>query len=520
VVTLGTTTNVTTTGNGTRSLSVSGPLSALNTALASLVYAPTSGFNGSDVLKLTVLDTTDQAQGSPAQVALTVNPLPPTITAPTTASVNENASSFAFTGGNAISVADLSGTAEQLTLTVSHGTLSLGITTGLTVTSNASASVTLSGTLASLNNDLTSLTYTPTSGYAGGDTLALSDKDASDNLTGKANVAITVLAPLGVNAPATASVKENTSLVFSSVGGNPITITDPNAGTSVEQLTLTVTHGTPTLAATTGISFTSGANNSASMTVTGTLANLNAALNGLQFTPTIGYSGPASLAVTFKDLGNNQSASATVAITVVAPPVRVNLLTFLPIVVPGEPVPFIISARDTIPSAQFGPFKINISFGDGNAATFSAGILPILVNHIYRQVGSFTVTVTATDQFGNTSLPATVIIKVISLRIGFNPFSPNQTALIVGETPGNSYSFGAATNGGITVTINGVSQGVFNVSGPVIVLGQQGKRPISYGFSDRVLLVETPTVDSLESNLDSEALQWAGLSAATEILNE
>jgi PhoPQ-activated pathogenicity-related protein len=328
--------------------------------------------------------------------------------------------------------------------------------------------------------------------------------------------------PPSIIAPATASVAENTALVFSSGNGNAISITDASAGSSVEQLTLTVTNGTLRLAATTGLTITSGSNNSASMTVTGTLANLNAALNGLQFTPTTGYSGPASLAVTFKDLGNSQSASATVAITVVAPPVTVKLLTFLPIVVPGEPVPFIISARDTIPGAQFGPFKINISFGDGNAATFSAGILPILVNHIYRQDGTCTVTVTATDQFGNTSLPATVVIRVISLRIGFNPFNPNQTALIIGETPGNSYSFGAAANGGIAVTIDGVSQGVFNVSGPVIVLGQQGKQLAnqSYGFSNQGLLVETPTVGSLESNLDSEALQWAGLSAATEILNE
>ncbi len=509
---------VSTMGDGTGSLSVSGSLSALNTALASLVYAPTSGFNGSDALKLTVLDTTDQAQGSPAQVALTINPLPPTITAPLTASVNENASSFAFTGSTAISVTDPSGTAEQLTLTVSHGTLSLGTATGLTVTGNGTASVTLSGTLASLNSDLPSLTYTPTTGYAGDATLALSDKDTADSLTGTASVAITVLAPLGVNAPATASVNENTSLVFSSAGGNPITITDPSAGGSVEQLTLSVTHGTLTLTTTTGLSFTSGSNNSASMTVTGTLTNLNAALNGLQFTPTTGYSGPASLAVTFKDLGNNQSASATVALTVVAPPVTVNLLTFLPIVVPGEPVPFIIWASDTTPAARSGPFKINISFGDGNSATFTAGILPILVNHIYRQDGTFTVTVTATDQFGNTSLPATVVIRVISLRIGFNPFNPNQTALIIGETPGNSYSIGAAANGGIAVTIDGVSQGVFNVSGPVIVLGQQGKP--SFALSTRGSLVETPTVDSLESNLDSEALQWAGLSAATEILNE
>ncbi len=419
-------------------------------------------------------------------------------------------------------MSDLSGIAEQLTLSVSHGTLTLITTTGLTVTGNGTASVTLSGTLASLSNDLPSLTYTPTGGYTGSDKLSLADTDTSDSLTGTASVAITVNplnSPPSITAPATATVGENAALVFSSAGGNPITITDPNAGSNVEQLTLTVTNGTLRLAAATGLTITSGSNNSASMTVTGTLANLNAALNGLQFTPTTGYSGPASLAVTFKDLGSNQSASATAAITVVAPPVTVNLLTFLPIVVPGEPVPLIIGAIDTSLQAQFAPFKINISFGDGNAATLTSYV-PLLVNHIYKKVGVYTVSVTATDEFGRTSAPATAVIHVVSLFFGINPFNPNQTALLIGEMPGDTVSVTAAPGGGVAVTLNGVSQGVFHVTGPVILLGQQPTKSAFGLTSNSNSLVQTPTAASLEDQLDSEALQWAGLSAATEILNE
>jgi PhoPQ-activated pathogenicity-related protein len=325
--------------------------------------------------------------------------------------------------------------------------------------------------------------------------------------------------PPSITAPATASVVENTVLVFSTGSGNAISITDANAGSSVEQLTLTVTNGTLKLATTNGLTITSGANNSASMTVQGTLANLNAALNGLQFTPTSGCVGNASLTVTFKDLSSSQTVSATVAISVVAPPVTALITTFLPVTVPGLPVPLIIGAIDTNLAAQFAPFKINISFGDGNTASFTSYV-PLLVNHVFKRFGVFTVSVTATDEFGRTSAPATVTIRVLPIFIGLNPFNPNQTALFVGETPGDTVSFSAAA-GGIGVTLNGVSQGVFSVSGPVILLGSSGKTPFSGNLGlGRAIQVQTPTVDSLESTIDNEALQWAGLSAATEILNE
>jgi hypothetical protein len=87
-----------------------------------------------------------------------------------------------------------------------------------------------------------------------------------------------------------------------------------------DSLSLSITDGQLTLGSTAGLTFTSGANNSASMTVTGTLANLNAALNGLVYTPKSGYSGPDSLQISVKDSGDNLTGSATVAIAVNPPP--------------------------------------------------------------------------------------------------------------------------------------------------------------------------------------------------------
>jgi len=248
---------------------------------------------------------------------VTASTQPPAITAPRAVSVNQNAT-LAFTGGNAISVADAGGTAatgQQLTVSVSHGTLTLGTTTGLTVTGNGTASVTAAGPLSSLNADLASLTYAPASGYNGSDTLALSDEDQVDTLTASGQLAITVNPPAPtLKAPSSVGVNENGSVTFS--GSNAITLTDAAAAGSSDALSLTVTHGTLTLGSTTGLTFSSGASGSASMTVTGTVANLNAALNGLKYVPTSGFSGQDSMVVTLTDAGDGLSGSATVSFTI------------------------------------------------------------------------------------------------------------------------------------------------------------------------------------------------------------
>ena len=138
-------------------------------------------------------------------VTITVNPLPPTVSAPASASVNQNAT-LPFTGLDAISVADLSGTAEKLTLSVLEGALNVTTTTGLTVTGNGTAVVSLTGPLSALNPDLASLTYMPTTGYNGRDTLSLTDTDTADGLVGTGNVAITVNPlPPTISAPASLS---------------------------------------------------------------------------------------------------------------------------------------------------------------------------------------------------------------------------------------------------------------------------------------------------------------------------
>ena len=101
-------------------------------------------------------------------------------------------------------------------------------------------------------------------------------------------------------------VSQDGQLVFSSAQGNALSIADVDAGSGLAQVTLSATHGTLTLAGFGGLSFVSGAGSGdASMSFQGTVADINAALNGLRFAPTAGYNGAASLQISSNDLGHS-----------------------------------------------------------------------------------------------------------------------------------------------------------------------------------------------------------------------
>ena len=107
-------------------------------------------------------------------------------------------------------------------------------------------------------------------------------------------------------------IAEDATVTFS--GGNAISITDPDADPDDLRVTLNAAFGRMTIATGSGVSFFGGAggdNNGIADTETriqGTLAELNAALNGMTFTPTPHHNddfGTATLTILTDDLGNN-----------------------------------------------------------------------------------------------------------------------------------------------------------------------------------------------------------------------
>jgi hypothetical protein len=312
-------------GNNSASITATGTLASLDAALNGLVYTPPTGTTSSASLQLSLTDPADSLKGTNS-VAIMVNAfVPPTITIPSTISVNENSPLvFSTAKGTAITFTDsfAGSTPETLTLSAIDGILTLSTTSNLTFdqnTTNGSSSIVVTGTLAELNAAVNGLTYTPGSNFVGTGTLKVSLLDTGTNLTGTGSSTISVNPPAqppSVTAPATESVSDSSSLVFSTSKGDAIDGTDPEAGSTTEEIVLTATHGTLKLATTSGVKIVSGSNRSASMTISGTLANLNSALNGLTFTPTSRFAGAATIAVSLKDSGDGLTGSATVDVTV------------------------------------------------------------------------------------------------------------------------------------------------------------------------------------------------------------
>jgi hypothetical protein len=92
---------------------------------------------------------------------------------------------------------------------------------------------------------------------------------------------------------------EDTPAVFAASGSNKIAVADvDNATLTVD---LTVTNGTLKLQVVTGLTFNAGADNTAAMNFTGTVADINAALDGIRYNPTQDYTGPANIGITVGD---------------------------------------------------------------------------------------------------------------------------------------------------------------------------------------------------------------------------
>jgi hypothetical protein len=145
------------------------------------------------------------------------------------------------------------------------------------------------------------------------------DLDQSPN-TISINVNAVNDAPINSVPLATQSVNEEAALTFSAGGGNAITISDVDVGSGNETVTLTVGHGTLALGSTAGLvpGFT---NNAASITLSGTVANINAALDGLTYTGDLDFHGNDTLVVGTNDNGNTgaggpKTDSDNVSITV------------------------------------------------------------------------------------------------------------------------------------------------------------------------------------------------------------
>ena len=187
------------------------------------------------------------------------------------------------------------------------------ITSVTASSSNATLVPNLAGNLSVTGSGSTrTLNITPVLNQTGTSTITVTVTSATESMIDTFVLTVTEVNDAPVNSvPGAQSVIENSALTFSTINSNVISISDVDAGSSPVQVTLTATNGVVTLNALTGLSFTLGDGaNDATMTFTGAISNINAAMNGLVFTSTPGFNGVASIQIITDDQGNTGSGGS------------------------------------------------------------------------------------------------------------------------------------------------------------------------------------------------------------------
>jgi VCBS repeat-containing protein len=308
----------------------------------------------------------------------------PTISLPAAQTVDEDAT-LTLSGANAPSIGDVdAGSASlQATLSVAHGWLTLSGTGGLSFVSGSgsnNASMTFSGTQAAINAALAGMQYRPVANYNGPDQIDLTVNDLGNTGSGGAkttsgSLAITVSAVndapvLGLPGPQV--TPQTVARTFSAAGGNAITVSDIDAGIAPIQLTLNTgssTIGTLTLATTSGLTFSGGTGSGdVSMTFSGSVTAINAALDGLVFTPDAAFTGSMSLQIGADDLGGSGSGGARAVNGAVAVSVSPDLAPVLTL----NRTSFIFNENDA--ATRLDPL---LNVVDGDNATLASAIVSI-----------------------------------------------------------------------------------------------------------------------------------------------
>nr|USU32458.1 tandem-95 repeat protein [Methylobacterium sp. OTU13CASTA1] len=469
-LTLGSTTGVSVSGNGTGAVTLTGTASAINTALDGTIYRPVTDFNGTETLTVGTSDNGNTGTGGPLtdsdSIAIIVAPVndAPVLDLDASAAGTGFQTTY-MVGSTDIAIVDT----DVLVTDVDGATIASAkvvIANHQTGDTLAFAGTPPQGIIASYDPATSTLTLTGSASKADyqtalqqiryaatGPTPATTTRTIAVTVNDGAldsNVTTTTVTFDGVNAapvnalPADQTMAEEGSLVFSTANGNRITVSDPDAGTGNLTTTIRVAHGTLTPGATTGVTVTGSG--TGAITFTGTAAAINMALDGTTYWPVMDFNGAETLTIVTDDNGNTGSGGAqsdTDTLSITVTPVN------------DAPV-------NGVPAAQSVDQDTDLVFSssNGNAITVSdvdadaGGVTTTLsVQHgTLRLSGTANVTVTGSGT-GNVTLSGTVsdITAALNGAIyrGDAAYQGSDTLTITTNDGGNTGTGGSKSDTGI-----------------------------------------------------------------------
>lgn len=407
------------------------------------------------------------------------------------------AKQFSDSGGNAIVVSGGNSPMVTATLTTTNGTIEVIPNPATLVWYNNTDRVCVTGSVANVNRALNGMFLRPTAGYNGTATIAVRTTNGCSEDSDSFDVTVGVGTPPAPSPQppvnTTTSAKTTPYQTVLNLASANISVYDADSASSLTT-TLTMTGGIATVSIAGGAQVTGNSTNL--VTIAGTMAQVNAALATLTYTPNNGFYGAGQIQMATSD--GSLVDIDTIAITV-SPPVGAPVNT-----VPG-------ATRSVAPGATLTYSVANgstISVSDPNSANLTVTLK--------ANKGVLKAVATGTLPLADGYPP-----KVI---YGFWPFwgSQNLTAVstnfsIIGlfhfRNSGNGLDNGAAAwpqpgwpSAGDVQTVRGRGQKVFIVVGGV-------SNQFNYqtqAQSDNLLASLTPFIDSLGGVDGIDFNNWVG----------
>lgn len=305
----------------------------------------------------------------------------PVITVPGAQALDYGDAPLVF--ASSISVSDAEESSLTITIAASSGTIDLDGTTGLSFSigdGTGDATTTFSGTITNINNALSGLEYNPAIGGVHTITITAVNTEATTQAT--ISIDVENLPQATVPGAQTLDI-DDMPLVFETANSNLISV-DDDVETSLT-VSLSVTAGLLTLSQITGLLFTLGDGSSnAAMEFSGTIVNINAALDGMEFDHDTDE--VVTLTVTVSNSSDTFSDDVSITVEDVVTPTDI-LSNFVITAIDGETASADIDCTETtgdiafviVPAAATAPDGGEIfsgTDGDGNPAQW-AGSGPV-----------------------------------------------------------------------------------------------------------------------------------------------
>ncbi|MGD9623742.1 MAG: DUF4347 domain-containing protein [Arcobacter sp.] len=256
-----------------------------------------------------------------------------------------------------------------------------------------------------------------------------------------ANLTVRVLSvndlPVNNNVPSSKTTTEDTAIVFSTANNNAISISDNDAlndPSVILTTTLSIGSGKGSLTLTEGSGATITNNGSTTVQITGTVSQINASLEGLTYTPTLNANGTAytTLTITTNDGVSTDTDSITIDITPVD----------------DKPVANAMAATVGPNSKQsFDQFQPNFTDVDNNVMTEAYQLEIISL----PTVGKFQVYDGSGDKADDSNW---IDISDISTLTQVSGYTLQDCRLVISMADLNNYRFDAGNNSGQSTNVN------------------------------------------------------------------